>query len=1164
MGSFINIKVGSQNCRGLNDESKRKSLFESFENSGLTILLLQETKLDPTQHLKIYKEWTKGPIFLNSVFGKRAGTAVLFNTCHVKVLNDCYDNDGRVISLDFEILGDRFHLVNFYAPNNSNEKFRFIQNSYKYIMSNFPTILGGDFNLTSDNKIDRYPPKSANDAHSGIFKTVIETFNLEDTCRFVYPTNLFFTFKTKNGGDIIMSRIDKIFAAKHFKIVSYNQSDCEFSDHELVSTHLQYQGKMVFGQRPWRNNTKFYKTGDFLEKFQERWEQLKVKKRALYYGNINKWWLEAKYDIKRMLMSYSKTANIFERREINMMRNTLDTLLKIMTDHPENKTCVKQYFDYKNKLSSKQLKLSKEKILKENADKYFFGDRPTKKFFEVFKRKTDPGSKIIFELKNEHGVTKYNTSEILEIGRLYYQNLFSEKVMADNEGVENDFLENISEVPEEFLAMLQAPITMEELEDAIKSFITGKTPGPDGLSIEFYIAVFSVIKHELLKVLNNFFNSGCIPAKFKVGLIILILKKLPLDIIDNYRPINLLNVDLKIYSKILCTRMKPVLSYVLHETQYCQPGKNIGQLLTTLRDLHFDMTLSEQDSFFISIDFMKAFDNVNHKYIEKVLTKMKFPIKFVRAFMSMYKNATSKLMINGMCSKKIQIKSGLRQGDPMSQDMFSVGANPLWEKLNRSNDIEKYMTLSNQTFLSLAYVDDGNLVLRRLTSLLNALHKIELFRSVSGFTLNMTKTEGIFYDKENFVNRRALPNIKWVDNVEVLGINFGSGEWVKQQWNSKLLEFKKEIGFFKTKSPTLDAKAMLSKFKLCSIFSYISQVYHMPPSLENKINESLVSFVVPHKHTFMTALDFSLPRQYGGYNVSNVVLHINLCLIKPIMLYMQGRIIDNALSKHMYFVEYYLGQQLSSYFKLSQNNCTPHRFEPNECYAKMYEIIVKYKITAEELVEGKIGMIYHRILTEIGENRNSKAKYYRMHKKIFPSYLKTFNYRVCFDLLPVKNKFYQFSLDSEVRITCPFCNINMESAFHIFAKCSKLFKLWEVLDETTRVCFGGICTYSFKRDRFKMCNFSFVESKIQKSHENIILYINSIVNHNIWKMRNKIFHENEIFDLENLINKISASCRARKNFENVEERLTSCKKVEFLNEYCVSLSSIKDAMFDPG
>ena len=97
-----------------------------------------------------------------------------------------------------------------------------------------------------------------------------------------------------------------------------------------------------------------------------------------------------------------------------------------------------------------------------------------------------------------------------------------------------------------------------------------------------------------------------------------------------------------------------------------------------------------------------------------------------------------------------------------------------------------------------------------------------------------------------------------------------------------------------------------------------------------------------------------------------------------------------------------------------------------------------------------------------------------------------------------------------------------------------------------------------------MCHFSFVDSKIQKVYENIIVYINSIVNHNIWKLRNQIFHENKTFQLENLINKIAATCRSRKSFENTEERLTSCRKVEFLNEYYISLCSIKDAMFDPG
>ena len=532
--------------------------------------------------------------------------------------------------------------------------------------------------------------------------------------------------------------------------------------------------------------------------------------------------------------------------------------------------------------------------------------------------------------------------------------------------------------------------------------------------------------------------------------------------------------------------------------------------------------------------------------------------------MSLYKNASSKLIINGLCSKKIRIKSGIRQGDPISQDVFVIGVNPLIEFLNRCTDIQKYDTISNQNFLTLAYVDDANLVLRRLTSLINALHKFELFKSISGFTLNLGKTKGVFYDKERFVRRRALPPIVWEENLEILGINFGSEQWVKEQWESKLLTFKKDIGFFKTKNPTLDAKSMLSKFKLCSIFSYISLVFPVPVTLENKINDLLVSFVVPHKHTFRTALDFSLPRKYGGYSISNVVLHLNLCFIKPVMIYMKERIIAEGLSKPMYFIEYNLGQQLSRYFDLPKNNSTVHRFEPNEYYKKMFDTIVKYKITSEELVEGKIGMIYKRILSEIGSEQNFCPEYSRIHKQIFPSYLKTFNYKVHFDLLPVKNKFHRFCLDSKERITCPFCNINIESTFHLFAKCPKLIGLWEFLDETVNVCFSGHCKFSFKTERFKMCHFSLVDCKYQKKYENLILYINSIVNHNIWKLRNKIFHENESFDLLRLINKISASFRARKSIEDIENRLTTCKKVDFLTEYHVSLCSIKDAMFDPG
>ena len=45
--TFVNLKIGSLNCRGLNDHNKRQLLFSKFKQSDCTIICLQETKLHP-------------------------------------------------------------------------------------------------------------------------------------------------------------------------------------------------------------------------------------------------------------------------------------------------------------------------------------------------------------------------------------------------------------------------------------------------------------------------------------------------------------------------------------------------------------------------------------------------------------------------------------------------------------------------------------------------------------------------------------------------------------------------------------------------------------------------------------------------------------------------------------------------------------------------------------------------------------------------------------------------------------------------------------------------------------------------------------------------------------------------------------------------------------
>ena len=61
-----------------------------------------------------------------------------------------------------------------------------------------------------------------------------------------------------------------------------------------------------------------------------------------------------------------------------------------------------------------------------------------------------------------------------------------------NESVANAFLENVDSIKgEHIFEDLCRDFTIEELYDAIFSFINGKSPGPDGLTIEFYKCVFS-------------------------------------------------------------------------------------------------------------------------------------------------------------------------------------------------------------------------------------------------------------------------------------------------------------------------------------------------------------------------------------------------------------------------------------------------------------------------------------------------------------------------------------------------------------------------------------------------------------------------------------------------------------------------------------------------
>ena len=77
----------------------------------------------------------------------------------------------------------------------------------------------------------------------------------------------------------------------------------------------------------------------------------------------------------------------------------------------------------------------------------------------------------------------------------------------------------------------------------------GKSPGNDGFTKEFYITFFGELGPLLLKTCNYSFEKGELSASQKQAVITLIQKKdRDVTLIKNWRPISLINVDIKIAS----------------------------------------------------------------------------------------------------------------------------------------------------------------------------------------------------------------------------------------------------------------------------------------------------------------------------------------------------------------------------------------------------------------------------------------------------------------------------------------------------------------------------------------------------------------------------------------------------------------------------------------
>ena len=114
--------------------------------------------------------------------------------------------------------------------------------------------------------------------------------------------------------------------------------------------------------------------------------------------------------------------------------------------------------------------------------------------------------------------------------------------------------------------ILVAPFSEKEVFEAISQMKNNKALGPDGFPTEFYKKCWHIIKGDLLPLFNDLFSGQLHLFQMNFGMITLLPKKTDAVQIEQFRPICLLNVRFKFFTKVGMNRLTQIAHTVLQPT----------------------------------------------------------------------------------------------------------------------------------------------------------------------------------------------------------------------------------------------------------------------------------------------------------------------------------------------------------------------------------------------------------------------------------------------------------------------------------------------------------------------------------------------------------------------------------------------------------------------
>jgi hypothetical protein len=738
-------------------------------------------------------------------------------------------------------------VANIYAPNNHNISLDFYRSFFdvfeKFIEDNsseneeFDICITGDFNFVtnpSDCKNRNFTP-----AEAKLAEFVDDKMSLLDLtdAKFLDKDPSRFTWQGRN----IFSRLDRFYINqsllnKTFKISKHWGQECS-SDHAMVC--LEYLVKSE------KRGPGILKLNQNLLKKKENIEIIKQElenwiKMISPDWTPDKVWDFIKVGLHSIAYSMSRkeiSAQAQLKKDLQDKLTSLKLSLPNLPTQGEIDTCNKNIADTETEL---------EKIFEEEADKLLFisglkwrenGEKSSKYFFGLAKKRQDESAVVM--LKDEQGIPQTKLDKIMDIARTFYKKLYELKTLVPITP-ENDFFNLCPSLTNEAKDLMEKDLTLQELLCTLKT-CNESAPGPDGIPYSYYKTFHSILLPKMLQAWQWSLASDSLCSSQTLSSIFLIPKKdKDKTLIKNWRPITLSNCDIKIITKAYAIRLNSVLDQIIHKSQSAYvPGRNIMDNIRTLNVCKQYAAKNNIDSVIVSLDAQKAFDSVDHRYLDCVLEKYGFGDQFRKIFNLLYKDNKSTLLINGFQTSPLSIQRGVKQGDALSCGLFILALDPLIRNIDNNPKIDPIALRSarfNNTLINkiFAYADDICIfTLNNMASVQAVFYEYERLTKFSGLQLNADKTEFLYVNNNlnhnadrhfNFKYNNIDYQVSACKHITICGIRFSKDQQTEYEYNviRRINAMENQLKRWICRDLTLNGRNMIAK-----TFGFSQLIYAM-------------------------------------------------------------------------------------------------------------------------------------------------------------------------------------------------------------------------------------------------------------------------------------------------------------------------------------------------